>query len=71
MDLHSHNPNMAYLYAITGNLLYAINNILFKMLSDIMTPFQILLVRSISLFLINLPILQKLNQSPYIPSDRS
>ena len=68
MDFGSRHPNIAYLYALLGNGLFTVNEILFKVLSDVMTPFQVLFVRSICMFLINTQVLRYIGESPYIRS---
>lgn len=60
MKIAEKYPNIAYLYIVSGSVFFAVNQVLFKMGSSTMTPFQMLFIRSIALFLINLNILAKI-----------
>ena len=52
-------PNIAYIYALLGNVLFALMQICFKKASQTLTPFQILVIRSFFLILISLLMLKR------------
>jgi len=52
-------PNIAYLYAFLGNLAQAVMQILFKKVSNYISPFQALFYRSFILALITLMLIRR------------
>lgn len=62
----THGQNIAYLYALGGNLALAVMQTLFKETSAVLSPFQVLYVRSIFLLVISLAVLRMEGISPYV-----
>lgn len=68
-QLNHRYPNIAYFYAILGNVLLSFANIFFKFLTKIASPLQILFMRSFSLLVFNIWVLG--GKSPCIPNPKS
>jgi hypothetical protein len=60
------HPNIAYLYALIGNTGIAVQQILFKYAMRTFTSFQIIVIRSVLLIMVNLVVLRSVGQSPYM-----
>ena len=56
------HPNVAYLYALLGNIMLAVMQIFFKYGERILTSFQIIVFRSVCSILFNLYVLKGVNQ---------
>lgn len=65
-DLESRHPNLAYLYAIGGHSLVSVMQILFKYLTTIISPLQILFMRAFSLCVINVLFFQRSQKTSHI-----
>jgi len=65
-SLETTNPNIAYVYAITGYACLAVTQIIFKYITLTISPFQALFMRSFSLFCLNSFLLSKTGETPYI-----
>jgi drug/metabolite transporter (DMT)-like permease len=68
-QLNSRYPNIAYFYAIIGNVFLAFMNIFFKFLTKIASPLQMLFMRSFSLLILNTWVLD--GKSPCIANPKS
>ena len=55
-------PNVAYLYALLGNIMLAIMQIFFKFGERTLTSFQIIVFRSVCSILFNLYVLKGVGQ---------
>jgi hypothetical protein len=71
MVLQVTSQNLVYLYALGGNLALAVMQILFKSTSAVLTPFQVLYVRSFFLLFFSLFVLRQNKISPYIAEPQS
>lgn len=59
-------PNIAYLYALLGCVFLALEQVLFKYVTEYLTPFQIIVFRSVLLIPFNYMVLKSAKQPVYI-----
>ena len=65
-ELESRHPNIAFLYALVGNISLALMQIFFKYLSAVVSPLQILFLRGWVLFWLNSLFLRKTRREVYL-----
>jgi len=71
VDLAKDRPNIAYLYAVIGNFILGVGQIIFKGLTKYLHPFQAIFFRSLFAMTINLCLMRREKKEVNIKSTES